>query len=190
MATPFAEPKTDAEAQRLKAFLEKGARVSLETLETFPNVEPVTARMKEPGTLKFDISGERLQGLAGDDPSKRVTVSIDVAAVQNPEDFFVRVFIGNPDASEDLDPEDPSSHGGFAFFCEVEGQRPGMLCPIEGNPLRNVFEVSSALKELREPGESLTVSLVLVPISESQEGALQVDRAEVSVLQSTVELAE
>jgi hypothetical protein len=190
MATPFAEPKTDAEAQRLKAFLEKGARVSLETLETFELTEPVIARLREPGTLKFDVTGERLQGLAGDDPSKRVTVTLDVGAVLNPQDFFVRVFIGNPEASEDIDPEDPSSRGGFSFFCEVEAQEPGMLCPIKGNPLRIVSEVSSALRELREPGESLIVSLVLVPLIDTQEAAVQVDRAEISVLQSTVELAE
>jgi hypothetical protein len=65
-----------------------------------------------------------------------------------------------------------------------------MLCPIKGNPLRIVSEVSSALSELREPGESLIVSLVLVPLIDTQEAAVQVDRAEISVLQSTVELAE
>ena len=190
MATPFTEPKTDEESQRLKAFLEKGARVSLETIETFQLTEPVVARLREPGTLKFDVSGERLQGLAGDDPSKRVTVTLDIGAVQNPQDVLVRVFVGNPDASEDIDPEDPSSRGGFSFFCELEGQDPSMLCPIEGSPLRVYGEISSALRDLRDPAESLIVSLVLVPLTETQEAAVQVDHAEISVLQSTVELAE
>lgn len=189
MPTPFTEPTTEEEAKRLKDFLEKGAKVSLEQLETFEVTERAVARIKEPGTLKFDVSGERLQGLVGDDPSKRVTISLEIGAVQNPQDAFVRVFVGNPDANEDIDPEDPSSRGGFSFFCEVDTQEPGMLCPIEGSPLVVVAEISTALKELREPAESLIVSLVLVPVTETQEAAVQVDRATIDVLQSTVEPA-
>ena len=114
--------------------------------------------------------------ILGNDMNKEfVFASIDFARLPKNSDFFVRVFINNPNANPETPIEDPHYAGSFAFF----GTDTGDMGSHEGHDQHGLHQpkflvnLSPTIKALRErnalqPGGEFSVQLVPVPYMDSK----------------------
>ncbi len=195
MAEPFSEPTTEEEAQRLQAFLEKGAEVSLEVIERFPaGGEGVEASVRQPGSLTFDVTAERLAGTIAGDDTQRVLLDVDIGRIEDSEGFDLHLFLGRRDETADTPTAGEGFAAGFAFFCEPAGEQldPAMICPIEGDAVtRTTLDVTQSVLQAPEATEPLVATFVVAPDSERTppDRSVTIHAAELSVVRSIVTLA-
>lgn len=195
MAEPFSEPTTNEEAQRLQAFLEKGAEVSLEVLERFPAAgEGTDASVRQPGSITFDVTAERLvETLAGDE-TQRILLDIDIGNIESSEGFDLRLFLGQKDATVDTPTRGEGFAAGIAFFCEPPADQPdpAMICPIDGDAVtRTTLDVTQSMMEAPGSAEPVVATFVVAPDSEQTppDRSVTIHAAELSIVRSIVKLA-
>jgi tyrosinase len=104
-------------------------------------------------------------------------------------DFFVRVFLNKPDASEETSIDDPHFAGSFAFFFDEKGMKGHPVEPgSSAVPLTGfLIDIKPTLQKLSQAGSlsasQVQVSLVPVPFArrEAAGEALTFGRLEVAV---------
>lgn len=184
------EPSTEEEAQEIRAFLEEGAEVALEVIETFPAHEAVIADLNTPATIGFSVTTQDLLGRLRANVDTLAILDLEFPEGQNADQYFVHLFVDRDDATSDTNFMDPHFGGAFAFFCDVgEGQDSSHACfGHEGERPREQRDLTQVLGRLDDAEGELRVTLVLIPLPERTggEGSLTVRGAEVSLVRSIV----
>jgi hypothetical protein len=185
------EPTTNAEAQQLKLFLQRGASTSLELIQSFESRETLTVFLGEPASLTFDVTGNDLLSALAESTDREATLSIDVSDVASDGDFFVHVFVNDDGASMQTPPSDPHFLGGIAFFCRVLGADGRFVCIPAGTSYRYHLALTPSLQRIENSADPLHVTIVLVPFSDRvpQARAMSVTAAAVTVFRSVVKPA-
>jgi hypothetical protein len=188
----FAEPKTDDEAKRLKAFLDAGATTTLEVVKAFEAIGAADAALGKPGLLSFETTADELRQLATTTSGARTLLTFEIGGIDRDHEYFGAIFLNNDNVgAANADAQAPGFAATFGFFCQVEGPEGVIICPIDPRtPLAYQFDITDALAKVEQAGDRLRASIVLVPQPDRQPevGALTVARAEVQVSQSTVKL--
>jgi tyrosinase len=164
------EPCSPAEAKAqivrdrtaLQKFLREGAPVRLDFIQRLPLQQAVVGEAGRPPIGKIAVAPELLRSLltTGANTAALLTIAGVNAPAEN--DFFVRVFLGKPDASADTPLDDAHYVGSFAFFSDT-APMPGMADhPKPGF----VINATPTVRRLSQAGALPTdtqLSLVAVP---------------------------
>ena len=150
--------RTQAEADALKAFVQRGGNAEIPIQARFRFAQPtaVTVGRGAPVQLKVERGVlERALAAAG---TGRVLLTLQQVEPPAAADFFVRVFVNAPGpVSADTPISDPHYAGSFAFFLDATAHqalamgRPGF-----------VVDVSETLRRIG-PSDKLTLQFVAVP---------------------------
>ena len=150
--------RTQAEADALKAFVQRGGNAEIPIQARFRFAQPtaVTVGRAAPVQLKIERGVlERALAAAG---TGRVLLTLQQVEPPAAADFFVRVFVNAPGpVSVDTPISDPHYAGSFAFFLDATAHqalamgRPGF-----------VVDVSETLRRIG-PSDKLTLQFVAVP---------------------------
>ena len=150
--------RTQAEADALKAFVQRGGNAEIPIQARFRFAQPtaVTVGRAAPVQLKIERGVlERALAAAG---TGRVLLTLQQVEPPAAADFFVRVFVNAPGpVSADTPISDPHYAGSFAFFLDATAHqalamgRPGF-----------VVDVSETLRRIG-PSDKLTLQFVAVP---------------------------
>lgn len=149
----FNAARSTTPQETLKARAQAGAAVSVEVVRRFARPRAASVRLLESSTLPVaaDAAALRAALAAGD----RVFVQLEGVSLQHTTDFFVKVFIGKPDAVAATPESDPHYVGAFAFFDHQH----------EGHASVGSFDLdaSATLRRLPPSGNDISVNVVLVP---------------------------
>src|SRR5438093_2680887 len=166
MSFEFPEPKTEEEAQRTKAFLERGAEVGVKDVQQFRADGGGRSTLATPATLKIGGSIDQiLRAATGGD--RKVLLTIDVGELRAAEPVGAAVFVAKPDASARTPTDDPSFAGMLGFFFH-SADHVGPSDSGDADQLRFELDVTELLKKTQRPSDSLTVTVVALPIGKTQ----------------------
>jgi len=187
MAQRTPEPTTEQEARRIEAFLKGGAETTLEVVQTF-RAEPATVDLERPGTLAFPVLSRDASTQLGQEGDLRALLAVDLADVENVDDFFVHLFINQVEATTQTSPGDPHFAGGLAFFCQAEDQDGRLVCIPGDSPRRFLLDVTPVLRKVGDVDDALRVTVVLVPFPDrtAKSRTMSVTGAELNISQSVV----
>jgi tyrosinase len=150
--------RTQAEADALKAFVQRGGNAEIPIQARFPFAQPtaVTVGRAAPVQLKVERGVlERALAAAG---TGRVLLTLQQVEPPAAADFFVRVFVNAPGpVSADTPISDPHYAGSFAFFLDATAHQAMAM----GRP-GFVVDVSETLRRIG-PTDKLTLQFVAVP---------------------------
>src|ERR1700681_4081125 len=172
MSVQFPEPKTEDEAQRIRRFLQVGGEVAIKLVETFKAEGSLRLTLAQPGTLKFSTTGDRVVSLANASADRRIKLTLDITEIMEPGQFSAAVFINKHDASAQTTLDDPGFAGALGFFVHSADQ----MGPTGGTiteALRYELDITTMLKRLQRPSETLTTTVALLPINKSPSPASQ-----------------
>lgn len=149
---------TAAEQAELEAFVRRGAPSRLEPIFRAEQQQGAEVAIGRPATLRVAAPAERLTTAAARPEQERVILTL--RGVQGPlnEDFFLRVFVGRADVTQETPEEDPHFVGALGFF-EDEGHRGERTFTLD---------ITDELAELGRANrlagdQSVAVSVVAVP---------------------------
>ena len=176
-----------AEFQKLEKRIREGANIRFDVKQRTLLAEKAPMSVARPFTKEAKISASDFAAIINNDAARdRVFVSIEYAQLPPASDFFVRVFIGLPNANSQTPTTDSHYAGSFAFF----GTEPpaGTMNEHQHQPkflvnITNTLQKLKGSQELRD-GSPISVQLVPVPITGKQERAdaqLVVDKIEIIV---------
>ena len=150
--------RTQAEADALKAFVQRGGNAEIPIQARFRFAQPtaVTVGRGAPVQLKVERGVlERALAAAG---TGRVLLTLQQVEPPAAADFFVRVFVNAPGpVSADTPISDPHYAGSFAFFLDATAHQAMAM----GRP-GFVVDVSETLRRIG-PSDKLTLQFVAVP---------------------------
>ena len=150
--------RTQAEADALKAFVQRGGNAEIPIQARFRFAQPtaVTVGRAAPVQLKIERGVlERALAAAG---TGRVLLTLQQVEPPAAADFFVRVFVNAPGpVSADTPISDPHYAGSFAFFLDATAHQAMAM----GRP-GFVVDVSETLRRIG-PSDKLTLQFVAVP---------------------------
>jgi len=150
--------RTQAEADALKAFVQRGGNAEIPIQARFRFAQPtaVTVGRAAPVQLKVERGVlERALAAAG---TGRVLLTLQQVEPPAAADFFVRVFVNAPGpVSADTPISDPHYAGSFAFFLDATAHQAMAM----GRP-GFVVDVSETLRRIG-PSDKLTLQFVAVP---------------------------
>ena len=158
------EEMSSQDSQNLERFLREGAEVRLEYLSRFELNQALTVEIGTPASAEIGIdAGPAEAAVSSDD--QRLILNLQNVTLPHTSDFFVRVFLGMPDAGPDTPIEDPHYAGSFGFF--GGGHQEHAAAP--GEPKAGfVVDVTDTIRRLRQDGSlpdasRVPVRLVAVP---------------------------
>ena len=150
--------RTQAEADALKAFVQRGGNAEIPIQARFRFAQPtaVTVGRAAPVQLKVERGVlERALAAAG---TGRVLLTLQQVEPPAAADFFVRVFVNAPGpVSADTPISDPHYAGSFAFFLDATAHQAMAM----GRP-GFVVDVSETLRRIG-PSDKLALQFVAVP---------------------------
>jgi tyrosinase len=168
----------------LEKFLRAGAPVKFEIAQHFELQRAVASEVGRPMRSIAKIEDQVLRG-ALESADKAVMLTVDGVEIPEKTDYFVRVFLGKPDASPDTPITDAHYGGSFGFFHDA--------APMKDMPAHEKFgylvDVTSTLRHLNQSG-SLTsgrLDVTLVPVvyehRQAEGQKLAIEKLEVSIAQ-------
>jgi len=183
--------KFAGDRKALEKFLREGAPSKLEFVNRFEVRQALSAEIGKPATASIKVAAGALQAVL--DGAAKTRAVLTVADVDIPEkrDFFVRIFVGKPDASGATPIDDPHYAGSFGFFFDEsvlknhEKEHPGMAMP--GRPKTGyLVDLTETLQKLKQAGsltpEKIDVSFVAAPYGRREaKGHLTLQRVELGV---------
>jgi tyrosinase len=156
---------TKAEYQKVEARLRAGAKIAFDIKQRIVITEKAAVRMARPFSATTKAAPQDFARIINTDTAQeRIFASIAFAQLPATSDFYLRVFLNLPSASNTTPTTDPHYAGTFAFFGT---DIPGAQHKLEPSFLVNLTNTIQRLKgaqELRD-GTPLSVQLVAVPFS-------------------------
>ena len=152
-----------AELKKIETRLRKGANIRFEIKKRVPIVKGARLTISRPYSAETRVSADDFNALIESDrTTERIFVRINYAQLPPVNDFFVRVFINQPNANARTRTDNVHYAGSFAFF--------GTHSHGHGKTdfLVNVTETLRNLKrrDQLKAGAPLSVQLVAVPATE------------------------
>jgi tyrosinase len=156
-ASPGAQAMVDQSQrqQELAARVKPGASVRVDVLQQW-SVSPPPVEIGRPVTVPVGVPVRTVAQSRG--TGARTLLALDGTSMNHVGDFYVRVFVGKPDADANTPTNDPHLVASFAFF----GHDHGASAPATGS---FVFDATAALQRLGSTDEALALTLVLVPFA-------------------------
>lgn len=162
-----AKAKEEADSKAMREFLETGGPTSFKVSRRIPVAKglQVAAGRSTQGALA--LSAEAVGQALG--RRERLILSVGVATPPAENDFFIRVFLGKPDATAETPVTDPHYAGSFAFFGDDAAAAGAMAghdhMTAKRNFLVDVSPTAAALSRAGAlpAGDSLPLTLVTVP---------------------------
>ena len=177
--------------KQLEAFLKAGAPSKLEFGPRFELKQSMTAEVGKVFTTALNVEMPTVVRALQEGPHTRIVLTVGDAQMPPKREFYVRVFVNKPDATEETSIDDPHFAGSFAFFFDESGMK-GMDHAAGGEaggaPLTGfVIDLRPTLEKLNQAGSLTTsqmhVSLLPVPFARRQAAGerLTIGRLEVAV---------
>ena len=172
--------------KELEAFLRAGAPSKLEFGPRFEIRQSITAEVGKLSTTVLSVEMPAVVNALQEGPHTRIVLTVGDAQMPPKRDFFVRVFLNKPDASEETSIDDPHFAGSFAFFFDesaMHHHEAGTAAPLTGF----LIDVKPTLQRLNQAGSlstsQLQVSLLPVPYEGRQAAGehLTIGRLELAV---------
>ena len=155
--------RSTEELKKIETRLRKGANIRFEIKKRVPIVTGATLTISKPYSAETRVSADDFNALIeANRGTERIFVRINYAQLPPVNDFFVRVFINQPNANAQTRTDNVHYAGSFAFF----GTRSGGHGKTDF--LVNVTETLKNLKrqDKLRVGAPLSVHLVAVPATE------------------------
>jgi hypothetical protein len=187
--TRNAEPKSESEAQDLKRFLEKGARTSIEQIDSFQGGGAVTVALEKPASVPFRVEMPELSQRIEEADDNQVFLTIGVDRVEGAGESVVHVFLNKDDANAKTPLSDSHYVGSFAFFCHTVDAN-NFTCELasgQRTELQFRFNVTSSMQRPDETGQP-RATLVVVPIDgrRPRAASVSVSSADLQLVKSVV----
>jgi len=170
----------------LEAFLKAGAPVRLEFGERVELQRAIAAEVGKPVASISKLGRTPIERALDPASGRAVLLTIDGVDVPPRADYFVRVFVGKPDAGPGTPITDPHYAGSFGFFNDpMMANMPGM----GDAKARFLVDVSGAVRRLNQAGslaaDGVDITLVPVPYEKRDTTGqrLTIDRLALSVAQ-------
>jgi len=173
------EPVEDPEA-----FLESGADVELNRIESFPVQDGVSISVQDPVSIETEISVSEIEGfLSGEKQGRLLLRLIDIDPPAYPANLSTRVFINHPEVTEDTSVDDPRYVSYIPFFVAPEDQPNGNKFVDSTDTLRSLYENGSLSRE-----DTLSFQFVSLPDGELESnGRYEVGELRLAVTQSRID---
>ena len=163
----------DADSRALRDFLEAGGPSTFVVSRRLPLAQRLDVAAGRPTQSALSLSAEAVGEALG--RRERLILSVGIATPPAENDFFVRVFLGKPDATADTPVTDPHYAGSFAFFGDDAAAGASMADHKHMTNKRNfLIDVSPTAAALSRAGAlpasaSLPLTLVTVPFERSRQ---------------------
>lgn len=156
-----AKGKFDAKA--LEQFLRAGAPVKFEIARRIELQSAITTQVGRPAISVAKVEAAVFQGALEGGEKNAVLLSVDGVDAPDRADYYVRVFLGKPDATPETPFSDPHFAGSFGFFQDSEAMA---NMPMK-EKLGYRIDVTPTLRQLSQAGSlsssPLSVTLLTVP---------------------------
>jgi tyrosinase len=179
-----ARPGAILEQATLEKFLREGAAVKLEFERRFEIRRSVTAIVGRPATAAIPVEPGVLRSVLEAGPKTSAILTVAGAELPSQSDFFVRVFLNKPDATQQTPIDDPHYAGSFAIFFDAKAMREEGR---HGKP-GYVVDITPTIRRLAGAGaltsdNQVAVSLVPVPFEGREVAGKQItiERLELGV---------
>jgi tyrosinase len=169
----------------LEKFLRAGAPVKFEIAQRFELQRAIATEVGRPLRSVAKVEDQVLHGALDSGGDKAVMLTVDGVEVSDKTDYFVRVFLGKPDAAPDTPITDAHYGGSFGFFHDA--------APMKDMPANEKFgylvDVTETLRRLNQAGSlsSGKLDVTLVPVAYEHRQAegqkLAIEKLEVSIAQ-------
>ncbi len=176
-------PPLRMKRKQLEKLLREGAPVKLEFTQRFKLAQALSGEVGKPLTGGIKVEPEAFRGALEAGGKTAVVLTVGGVEVPDKTDYFVRVFLGKPDASASTPLDDPHYAGSFAFFFDSSAM-PNMA----GHPKPGyLVDVTPTLRKLSQAGSlsaaQVDVSVIPVPYEGRQATGqpLALDRLELGI---------
>ena len=169
----------------LEKFLRAGAPVKFEVLQRFELQRALATEVGRPVRSAGKIDGQAFRSALDSGGSKAVMLTVEGVEVPDQTDYYVRVFLGKPDATPDTPISDAHYAGSFGFFHDA--------APMKDMPahekLGYLVDITPALRQLNQAGSlpsgQIDVTLLPVPYArrEAKGQKLAIEKLELSIAQ-------
>ena len=186
---PKGEPRTEAEAQEMKTFLEEGAPVALEPVRRLTAVSDSLVAVRPLPLLVPDVATlvEELSSASEDEGDRvtenRVVLELEFASYRVLPSYSVAVFVGDRRAGAGTSIDDPSFVGSIAFLCHAELVDGEPVCMHHEDEPPTVFRLPVPAEALEAAGRG-PLSVNLVP--QAYEGRKPTEPLDVAVTLTVV----
>jgi tyrosinase len=169
----------------LEAFLKAGGPVTLQFGERIELRQAIASEIGQPVQAAAKLTRQQIAPALEASSNRALLLSVDGVDAPPRSDYFVRVFLGKPDAGPGTPITDPHYAGSFGFFNDpMMASMPGMKGDARVGFL---VDLSGTLRRLNQAGslDSLDVTLVPVPYTRREAGGqrLTIERLALSVAQ-------
>jgi hypothetical protein len=159
--------------------------VRLDVVRRFGLDRPASIDIGKTASLPItaDLAALRAAPAAG----QRVLLRFNSVSLNHTTDFFVKVFIGKPDATAATPDTDPHFVGGFAFFQHPHGhEHGGQESPALGN---YHLDATTTVQRLGLEGQAVDVNVVLAPYPnrQPQTSTLDIAATEIYIVKDVIE---
>jgi tyrosinase len=155
--------RTKFDAKAMEQFLRAGAPVKFEIVRRIELQSAIATEVGKPVHSAAKVEAEVFRGALEAGGKNAVLLSVDGVDAPDKADYYVRVFLGKPDAAAETPISDPHFAGSFGFFQDAKAM-PNM--PMH-EKLGYLIDVTPTLRQLSGAGSlsgsQVDLSLVTVP---------------------------
>lgn len=156
---------TAAQSKALQDFVRQGAPVNLKFSQRFAVQKALAGQVGQPIKTSIKVNPEVLRMAIEAGSKQQLVLRLGGIEVPSKPDFFVRAFVGKPDASAQTPINDPHYAGSFAFFVDNAAMHMAASEPMQIGVMVNL---TPALRRLGQggavsAGQTVDIQLVAVP---------------------------
>jgi tyrosinase len=158
-----AEVNQKFDSKAMEQFLRAGAPVKFETVRRIELRGAIATEIGKPVMSAAKIDAGVFRGALEAGGKNAVLLSVDGVDAPDKADYYVRVFVGKPDATADTPTSDAHFAGSFGFFQDVKA----MANMDMHEKLGYLIDITPTLRNLNQAGSlsasEVNFSLVTVP---------------------------
>ncbi len=170
-SAPATDEPAEDEFKRLEKRIREGADVKFDIKRRFPIAERTQLRVGRPFSKETRLAPQDVASIINSNrEQERIFASIQFAQLPPVSDFYVRVFLNMPSATQETPIEDPHFAGTFSFFGTHTENAHHQHQP------QFLVHITDTIQRLRQRGEltettPISVQLVAVPVKDGFERA-------------------
>lgn len=166
---------TAAQSKALQDFVRRGAPVQLKFTQRFAVQKALAGQVGQPVKTSIKVEPAALRMALETGSKQQLLLRLDGIEVPSKPNFYVRVFVGKPDASAETPIDDPHYAGSFAFFIDKSAMH---MAGTEQMPIGMLVNLTPALRRLGQGGavssqQTVDIQLVAVPYPRQAAGKEQ-----------------
>ncbi len=149
---------------QLEALLRKGAPVKLDVTQRFTLQRELNLEVGKPARSTAKIESRLLQDAIQPNGNRAVLLNVNEITDPDTNDYFVRVFVGKPDATPETPTSDSHYAGSFGFFNDAKSM--ANMPNMSGHKFGFVVDLTPALRSLNQGGgmSANSLDVTLIPV--------------------------